>query len=118
MTIIEYITGAFEADFFTENNIKYVLAKYDIKNGEAELDTIGKRERDLCIAELHLILANRTNGTGERIERGDFSINERSFQLTDSEREWHRSEANRIKAQYGEEDLDCSFHGYTRQRWE
>lgn len=105
MTIEEYIQGSFEQGAFSDNNIAYALAKYGIQS-HSDISNVGERERDLAVAELHLIFANRANGSGEEIVRGDFKISERSWNMTLADREYHRNVAARLFRKWGVDSDD------------
>ena len=102
MTVKDYIQGYFEDNIFSDNNINFVLKKHDIEDGSIDVDLISEKQKDLSIADLHLILANRLNGDGEEIARGDFSIKDRSVTMTNDDREYHRRIANQLYKKWGE----------------
>lgn len=87
MTFREYLEGLFETGVFTDANFNSIFAKWGIESGDVPLDEVGERERDLCEAELCLLLANKANGSGESIERGNFRITERTWNMTWADRD-------------------------------
>ena len=102
MTIEEYIKGSFEENSLSDNNIAYILTKYNIEPN-SEISVVGERERDLAVAEAHLIFSNHANGDGQEIVRGAFRIAERSWNMTLADREYHRNVAYRLFRKWGVE---------------
>lgn len=81
MTIKEYLEGLFEDDLFTDKNYNSIFIKYNVDSDD-DLANVGEREKDLCYAELLLLLSNKANGSGssvkhsESIRRGNFDKSE------------------------------------------
>lgn len=123
MTIKDYLKGFFEKDSFTEENFATIFAKYDVDESSDEND-VNEREKDLCLAELLLLLANKVSGGGsssqnsESIERGDFKksvssgSSERSYSMTYLDRKYLRERAYYLFRKWGiemEEDSECHY---------
>lgn len=123
MTIKDYLKGFFEKDSFTEENFATIFAKYDV-DGSSDENDVNEREKDLCLAELLLLLANKVSGGGsssqnsESIERGDFKksvssgSSERSYSMTYLDRKYLRERAYYLFRKWGiemEEDSECHY---------
>lgn len=123
MTIKDYLKGFFEKDSFTEENFATIFAKYDV-DGSSNENEVNEREKDLCLAELLLLLANKVSGGGsssqnsESIERGDFKksvssgSSERSYSMTYLDRKYLRERAYYLFRKWGiemEEDSECHY---------
>lgn len=100
MTIGQFLQGNFEYQF-TELNIQTVLARRNIYEGVDHTE-VSERDRDLCLADLYMILANVLNGQGRRVQKGNRSVTERSFTFGITDRENFRKEALRLYSKWGE----------------
>ena len=100
MTIGQFLQGHFEYQF-TELNIETVLARRNIYVDNDHTD-VSEKDRDLCLADLYMILANVLNGQGRRIQKGNRSVTERSFTFGITDRENFRKEALRLYSKWGE----------------
>lgn len=123
MTIKEYLIGFFDENSFSDKNFESIFAKYDVDSNSDEND-VNEREKDLCLAELLLLLANKVSGGGsstqssESIERGDFKksvsngSSERSYSMTYLDRKYLRERAYYLFRKWGiemEEDSECHY---------
>lgn len=123
MTIKEYLKGFFEPNSFSEENFASVFAKYDVDGNSNEND-VNEREKDLCLAELLLLLANKVSGGGsssqssESVKRGDFErsmstgSSESSYSMTYLDRKYLRERAYYLFRKWGiemEEDSECHY---------
>lgn len=122
MTIQQYLEGFFDAGSFSDSNYESIFAKYNVDKSSDEND-VNEREKDLCLAELLLLLANKVSGGGsssqssESIERGDFKksvssgSSERSYSMTYLDRKYLRERAYYLFRKWGiEMEEDSEFH--------
>lgn len=123
MTIKKYLEGFFDAGSFSDSNFESIFAKYNV-NGNSDENDVNEREKDLCLAELLLLLANKVSGGGsssqksESAERGDFkksvssSSSERSYSMTYLDRKYLRERAYYLFRKWEiemEEDSECHY---------
>jgi hypothetical protein len=100
MTIKEYLQGLFEEGVFTDANFNSIFAKWGVESS-ADLQDVSEKERDLCEADLCLLIANKGNGSGETIERGEFKVSEKSWNMTWANKELFLSRAYFLYRKYG-----------------
>ena len=114
LTIREYLEGQFEENAFSEANFKFIFAKYDI-DGTADFASVSEESRDLALADLHEIFANKSNGSGRTEKRGDMSISEHGYSMTNADRLFHRNKASEFRKKWGIETNEeiCEFHSIT-----
>lgn len=119
MTFREYLEGLFEQGVFTDANFNSIFTKWGVESGDVLLEEVGERERDLCEAELCLLVANRSNGSGETIERGNFRISERTWNMTWADKDRFLNRAWRLFKKWGEEDQEDGeeFHYKIGERY-
>lgn len=111
LNIKEYLEGQFEENSFGESNLKFVFAKYSI-DSTADFANVGEKERDLALADLHEIFANKSNGSGRTEKRDTISVSERGYSMTNADRIYHRRIASELRAKHGEvaDEQLCEFH--------
>lgn len=122
MTIKDYLKGFFDDNSFTDKNFDSIFAKYDV-DGDSDENDVNEREKDLCMAELLLLLANKVSGGGsssqnsESVERGDYKktissgSSERSYSMTYLDRKYLRERAYYLFRKWGiEMEEETEFH--------
>lgn len=114
LNIKEYLLGQFEENSFGEANLNYVFAKFSIDSA-ADFADVGERERDLALASLHEIFASKSNGSGRTEKRGDMSVSEHGYSMTNADRTFHRNKSTELRKKWGiETDEQLSeFHSIT-----
>lgn len=100
MTLSEYIKGSFDFKF-TDANISAVLTRRAL-TPEADLETVSERDMDLAKADLYLILANVVSGGGKKVQKGNRSVSERTYQFGVYDRRAFREMANQLYSKWGE----------------
>lgn len=107
MTFREYLEGLFEKGIFTDANFNSIFAKYNIsQSGDVPLSDVSDMQKDLCEAELCLLVANKGNGSGETIERGNFKISERSWNMSYADKDRFYKRAWFLFKKWGIEEDD------------
>lgn len=102
MTISEYLKGSFDFSF-SDGNIKSVLARRGL-SPDTPLDNMGEKDIDLATADLYMVLASAASGGGKRVQKGNRSVSERSYQFGAHDRRAFRDAANLLYAKWGEID--------------
>ena len=100
MTISEYLKGSFDFTF-SDVNITAVLTRRGL-TADAPLETVDEKSIDLATADLYMILANVVSGGGRRVQKGNRSVSERTYQFWAYDRRDFRAAANRLYAKWGE----------------
>lgn len=100
MTISEYLKGSF--DFaFSDANILAVLTRRGVSADEP-FENVSEKIRDLATADLYMILASAASGGGRRVQKGNRSVSERTYQFGVYDRRAFREMANHLYAKWGE----------------
>lgn len=100
MTISEFLKGSF--DFaFTDANILAVLTRRGLTT-DTPLEDVDEKSIDLVQADLYMILANAVSGGGRRVQKGNRSVSERTYQFSVYDRRDFRAMANKLYAKWGE----------------
>ena len=100
MTISEYLKGSFDFTF-TDANISAVLTRRGL-TADTPLENVDERNIDLVQADLYMILANVVSGGGRRVQKGNRSVSERTYQFGVYDRRDFRAMANKLYAKWGE----------------
>ena len=66
------------------------------------LESVDERSIDLAKADLYMILANVVSGGGRRVQKGNRSVSERTYQFGVYDRRDFRAMANKLYAKWGE----------------
>lgn len=99
LTIENYLRSKFEYEF-SDLNIAGALESWGIVAESSHTD-VGEREKDLALSELYMVLANVTSGGGKRIQKGNSSATQKSYQFGVTDRANYRNEALRLRAKWG-----------------
>jgi len=100
MTISEYLKGIFDFKF-SDENILAVLTRRGV-DATQPLDNVDEKSIDLATADLYVILANVVSGGGKRVQKGNRSVSERSYQFGVYDRRSFMNTANKLYAKWGE----------------
>ena len=100
MTISEFLKGSFDFTF-SDANILTVLTRRGISADEP-FENVSENIRDLATADLYMILANVVSGGGRRVQKGNRSVSERTYQFGVYDRRDFRAMANKLYAKWGE----------------
>jgi len=103
MTISEYLQGSFDFTF-SDANINAVLTRRGIA-AETPIEDVGEKNMDLATADLYMILANVVSGGGKRVQKGNRSVSERTYQFSIYDRRDFRAMANKLYMKWGEESI-------------
>ena len=79
MTISEFLKGSFDFTF-SDANILTVLTRRGISADEP-FENVSEKSRDLATADLYIILASAASGGGRRVQKGNRSVSERTYQF-------------------------------------
>ena len=100
MTISEYLKGSFSYTF-SDANIASVLTRRGL-TADKPLEDVDEKSIDLAQADLYMILANVVSGGGKRVQKGNRSVSERSYQFGVYDRREFRAMADRLYSKWGE----------------
>lgn len=106
MTLSEYLKGSFDFKF-TDANILAVLARRGL-DATQPLETVDEKSIDLATADLYLLLANVVSGGGKKVQKGNRSVSERSYQFGVYDRRAFVEMANKLYDKWGEKHLKFS----------
>lgn len=99
MTISEYLKGSFDFKF-SDANISSVLTRRGLE-ADTLLENVDEKSIDLATADLYIILANVVSGGGRRVQKGNRSASERTYQFGVYDRRAFREMANMLYAKWG-----------------
>jgi hypothetical protein len=100
MTISEFLKGSFDFTF-SDANILTVLTRRGL-TADTPLESVDEKSIDLVQADLYMILANAVSGGGRRVQKGNRSVSERTYQFGVYDRRAFREMANHLYAKWGE----------------
>lgn len=100
MTISEFLKGSFDFSF-SDANILTVLTRRGIAADEP-FENVSEKIRDLATADLYIILASAASGGGKKVQKGNRSVSERTYQFGVYDRRAFREMANQLYAKWGE----------------
>ena len=100
MTISEFLKGSFDFTF-SDANILTVLTRRGVSAAEP-FENVSEKSRDLATADLYIILASAASGGGRRVQKGNRSVSERTYQFGVYDRRAFRDMANQLYTKWGE----------------
>lgn len=100
MTISEFLKGSFDFTF-SDANILTVLTRRGVSADEP-FENVSEKILDLATADLYMILASAASGGGRRVQKGNRSVSERTYQFGVYDRRAFREMANHLYAKWGE----------------
>lgn len=114
MTLSEYLKGSFDYKF-SDANILAVLTRRGL-DATQPLETVDERDIDLAMADLYLILANVVSGGGKKVQKGNRSVSERSYDVVTYDRREFRKMANQLYKKWGEKASISASARFTHLR--